>query len=100
MSATAVGQLVEGWTTVAVAWCSIEHNYKGHEDEREIVGHAVAFAYYEVNIRYRNDLRPGIVQPGTHRLLLDGRPLNIVNVFDPDGRKETIRLFCEEQQSL
>jgi len=83
----AMGGWEETWADLATVWARVEA-LKG--DEYFAAAQMQNSGSHRVTMRYRADLTP------THRLIFEGRTLDIEAVL-PDERKSRLVIMCTEQ---
>ena len=76
------------WTQLAQVWCAIRPR-SGAEDLAS--DRLVPTLRHDVWMRWRDGVSPDM------RLTLGDRVLAIAAVMDPDGRRQFLRLTCEEK---
>lgn len=76
------------WSQIAQVWCAVRP-LSGAEDAA--TGRLVPTLRHEVWMRWRDGVSADM------RLTLGGRVLAITAVMDPDGRRQFLRLACEEK---
>jgi len=87
------GEALRTWTLVAERRCDIERA-PGHE--------VWASAGREqrvptrLKLRYDQTIIDSFAVPGETRAVLSGKHLDIINCFDPDGRKAEMTLIAKE----
>lgn len=81
------GNPVEEWRDLATVWASVEGLSGRVLFEAQ---QSVLQSDHRVTMRYRPDVRPGMV------VVHDGRQLEIQAVLDEDGRKRVLTLTCRE----
>lgn len=83
------GEQDDTWTTVATVWGSLEAAGKGGSEGSQ-QERMEAVVSYEVHLRYRGSLTPGM------RLTLGSRHFDVVSVADLEGRGRELVLICKE----
>ena len=83
----AMGNTLDNWMTIGTVWARAMP-----QSGKEFVEAAktVSDMTFMWNIRYRSDITT------QHRLIHDGRPMNIIAVIDPEERHIELNLLCGE----
>lgn len=85
--ADANGGLVETWSDVATVWAAVETTNAREAWRLQQLGMR---ADHMITIRYRDDVT------NRNRVILDGRPMLVRGVRDPDRRKAWLVINAEE----
>lgn len=88
ITADGFGGIVETWTTLGTVWADVRAP-RGAERAITAAAQELATVDYIVRCRYL----PGL-SPANHRIIHDGRTLDILSVVDPTGRRATMHLSC------
>jgi SPP1 family predicted phage head-tail adaptor len=86
-----VGEPVETWAPVATVFAQVKpQRYStGVESLAQALGREAVATTYTVTIYWREGLTE------LHRLVWNGKVLDIKRVLDPDGRRTWLELMCE-----
>lgn len=80
------------WATVATVWGRVRVQM-GQEQFASAAGQVQGVISHKVNLRARSG---GVTLTNRHRLLWDGRRLEIITIGDPEGRQREQVVMCRE----
>jgi len=84
------GEAVPTWATVATVWAEVTPLMAQVREQVAAVANQISSRTpYQVRLRYRTGL-----QPSTHRVVWEGKTLEVEAVMDPEGRKRELVLMC------
>jgi len=85
------GSVTETWADTVTVWANVKalKYATGLESVVSTQGRETVTPSYTVTIRYRTDIDE------TQRIVWGSKILDIRRVIDPDGRRESLELFCE-----